>query len=189
MSCHPDTGERTTQTALAAQLGVRPQTVGYYVNGESLPNCEQLQMIAEYFNVTCDFLMTGRRIENKPVCDVLGLSDDTIQKMKLLNEGYDGFQSSDGLDYAPLILSILDCLLGDKDFYNAVQKAAEYEGKKKEGLDNDYLQFLGWKSAGYLQEFLIAFFSRNLVTMHERLKDYDNGQNWRGKFFDEEVND
>ena len=189
MAGHPDTGAKTTQAALAAYLGVRPQTVAYYVNGESLPNCEQLQKIAEYFNVTCDFLMTGRRLENKPICDVLGLSDDTVQKMKLLNDGYDGFQGADGVDYAPLMLAILDVMLGDRDFYGALQSAAEYEGKKKEGLDDDYLQFLEWKSAGYLQKFLIGFFAHDLAKAHAKLKDYDSGKNWRVRFFDEKGDD
>jgi DNA-binding XRE family transcriptional regulator len=179
MASHPDTGEKTTQAALAAHLKLRPQTVAYYVNGESLPNCEQLQKIADYFHVTCDFLMTGRRLENKPVCDMLGLSDDTVQKMKLLNDGYDGYEGSDGLNYAPLMLAVLDVMLGDRDFYGALLRAAEYEGKKHEGLDDDYLQFLEWKSAGFLQVFLLEFFSHNLASMHERLKGYDNGLNWR----------
>ena len=47
MDAHPDTGEKTTQKALADYLGVRPQTVSYYCTGESLPNCEQLLRIAE----------------------------------------------------------------------------------------------------------------------------------------------
>lgn len=180
MSSHPETGAKTTQATLAAHLGVRPQTVAYYVNGESLPNCEQLQKTAEFFNVTCDFLMTGRRLENKPICDMLGLSDDTVQKMRLLNDGYyDGFQGADGMDYGPLMLAILDVLLGDRDFYGALQQAAEYEGKKKEGLADDYIQFLEWKSAGYMQEFFLEFFRHNLASMHERLKAYDKGQNWR----------
>ncbi|MDR1536928.1 MAG: helix-turn-helix domain-containing protein [Clostridiales bacterium] len=179
MAAHPDTREKTTQAALAEHLGVRPQTVSYYCTGESLPNCEQLLKIAEYFHVTCDFLMTGRRVENKPVCDLLGLSDDTVQKIKLLNEGYDDFQGADGVDYAPLMLAILDVMLGDRDFYGALMQAAEYEGKKKEGLAADYLQFLEWKSAGVIQRFLLGFFSQNLASMHDKLKAYDTGLNWR----------
>jgi transcriptional regulator with XRE-family HTH domain len=180
MASHPDTGEKTTQAALAAHLGVRPQTVAYYVNGQSLPNCNQLQQIAEFFRVTCDFLMTGRRTDNKPVCDLLGLSDDTVQKLKLLNEGYDGFDGADGENLAPLMLALIDVMLGDRDFYATIQQAAEYEGKKKEGLAPDYLQFLEWKSADFVQAYLLRLFSLNLAAMHAQLKDYDNGANWRG---------
>jgi transcriptional regulator with XRE-family HTH domain len=178
MASHPDTGKKTTQAALAAHLGVRTQTVAYYVNGESLPNCNQLKQIADFFNVTCDFLMTGRRLENKPICDLLGLSDDTIQKIKVLGDGYDGFQGSDGFDYSPLMLAILDVMLGDIGFYNALMHAAEYEYQKKEGLSDDYLQFLEWKSAGYMQKYLLTLFHHNLASMHDRLKSYDTGENW-----------
>jgi transcriptional regulator with XRE-family HTH domain len=184
MACHPDTGESTTQKALAEYLDVRPQTVSYYCTGDSLPNCEQLLKIAQFFNVGCDFMMTGRRPENKPICDVLGLSDDTVQKIRLLNEGYDGFEGEDGKDYAPLMLAVLDVMLGERDFYNALMLAAEYEGKKKEGLADDYSQFLEWKSAGYLQDFFIHFFSHNLAKAHEQLKSYDNGLHWRARDYD-----
>ena len=184
MAAHPDTGAKTTQAALAAHLGVRPQTVAYYVNGESLPNCEQLQKIAEFFNVTCDFLMTGRRYENRPICDVLGLSDDTIQKMRLLNDGYDDFQGADGMDYAPLMVAILDIMLGSRAFYGALMQAAEYEGSKyedgiKKDYADDYIQFLEWKSAGIMQKYLLDLFQRNIMSVHHKLKAYDTGQNWR----------
>ena len=86
MDCHPNTGAKTTQKALADHLGVRPQTVAYYCNGQSLPNCEQLLEIAQFFGVTTDFLMTGRRTENKPVRDMLGLSENTVQNMKLVKD-------------------------------------------------------------------------------------------------------
>ena len=56
MEKHPDTGKKTTQKELAQFLGVRPQTVSYYCTGESLPNCEQLLKMAQFFDVTCDFL-------------------------------------------------------------------------------------------------------------------------------------
>ena len=68
----PKTGVAVTQKELAAHLGVRPQTVSLYCTGESLPNCEQLLKIAEYFGVTADYMITGRMPENKPVRDMLG---------------------------------------------------------------------------------------------------------------------
>ena len=177
MAGHPDTGVKTTQAALAAHLGVRPQTVAYYVNGESLPNCEQLLKIAEFFNVTCDFLMTGRRLENKAMCDELGLSDETIQKLRLLNSNYDGFEGADGFDYAPRMLALLDVILQDGEFYDALQAAAEYEIKKKEGYDDDYLQFLEWKAAGYLHKYLIRILRCNILSIHKKLISWNVGYN------------
>jgi transcriptional regulator with XRE-family HTH domain len=161
MDAHPDTGEKTTQKALADYLGVRPQTVSYYCTGESLPNCEQLLRIADFFGVTCDFLMTGRRIENKPVRELLGLSENTVQSMKLVKEGY--FEDS------PYMLAALDTLLGNKDFYLSMEQAANWYGKKEQAPD-DMKEFCEWKAAQYMQGFLLEFFSLNLKAIYEQMR-------------------
>jgi transcriptional regulator with XRE-family HTH domain len=165
MDRHPDTGAKTTQKVLADYLDVRPQTVSYYCTGDSLPNCEQLLKIANFFNVTCDFLMTGKRLENKPARDLLGLSDNTVQKIKLIKEGY--------FENAPIMLAMLDVMLGDKDFYTAMEQAAEYAGMKQADMTDDYLQFLEWKSASYIQNYMIHFFAQNLESIHYQLKGLD----------------
>ena len=162
MGRHPKTGEKTTQKALADFLGVRPQTVSYYCTGESLPNCDQLLKIAEYFNETADYLITGKRLENKPVRELLGLSDHTVDSLMLVKEGY--------FEDCPHMLAILDCLLGDKDFYLALEKAARNEGEKKEGHGERYLAFLTWESAEYMHGYLMDFFARNLPAIHEAMK-------------------
>ena len=164
MNAHPDTGERTTQKNLADYLDVRPQTVSYYCTGESLPNCEQLMKIAEFFGVTADFLMTGRRTENKPVRELLGLSERTVQNMKLVKKGY--------FEDTPYMLDALDCLLGDKDFYVSIEKALEWYGKKQ-GVSADVQEFCEWKAAQFMQSFLLEFFSRDLRAMHNKMKGSD----------------
>jgi transcriptional regulator with XRE-family HTH domain len=164
MNEHPDTGERTTQKTLADYLDVRPQTVSYYCTGESLPNCEQLMKIADFFGVTADFLMTGRRTENKPVREMLGLSERTVQNMKLVKEGY--FEDS------PYMLDELDCLLGDKVLYISVEKALEWYERKR-GAPDDMQEYCEWKAAQFMQSFLLEFFSRDLRAMHEKMRGTD----------------
>jgi transcriptional regulator with XRE-family HTH domain len=183
LASHPDTGVKTTQAALAAHLGVRPQTVAYYVNGESLPNCNQLQQIAEFFKVTCDFLMTGRRMENKPVCDMLGLSDDTVQRMRLVNENY--------REDTPSMPAILDCLLGEKDFYEALARVDSAYSKKEMSkipqcpdcggrlpfsVDDDITMYHEWKASNYLHGFLMEFFRQNLTSIHNKKTDYNGNR-------------
>lgn len=49
-----------TQAELAAELGVEPSAVGKYENGiQSYPRVEVLIKIAEYFNVSIDYLVRG----------------------------------------------------------------------------------------------------------------------------------
>ena len=45
-----------TQSELAKVLGVSPSTVGMYENGQREPNFEIEEKIADYFNVTLDYL-------------------------------------------------------------------------------------------------------------------------------------
>jgi transcriptional regulator with XRE-family HTH domain len=161
---HPDTGAKTTQKAIADYLGVRPQTVSCYATGESLPSCEQLLQIADFFGVTCDFMMTGRRVENAPVREILGLSENTVQAVKLIKEGY--------FEDCPAMLAVLDTLLGEKDFYIALEKAVNYYANKHE-YNDDYQQYLEWKVAGFLESFLLEFFGKNLLNIYAMRKEGD----------------
>lgn len=161
MDRHPDTGERTTQKALAEHLGVQPQTVSYYCTGESLPNCEQLLKIAEYFKVTADFMITGRRIENRPIRDALGFSERTIESLKLVKEGY--------FEDTPQMLAALDCLLGNKDFYIAIEKALTWH-EKKQNKDDDYQVFCDWNAAQFVESFLMEFFRYDFRKMYAKMR-------------------
>ena len=161
MDCHPATGVKTTQKALAEYLEVRPQTVAYYCNGQSLPNCEQLLAIAQYFGVTTDFLMTGRRTENKPVRDMLGLSENTVQNMKLVRDGY--------FEDTPYMLPLLDYVLGDKDFYLALERAAESSMKRTQvGAETEYAEFYEWKAAQALQEYFMNALRQNVQSIYDK---------------------
>ena len=46
------------QITIAADLGLRPQTVSYYINGRE-PDFDTLIAIAKYFDVTTNYLFLG----------------------------------------------------------------------------------------------------------------------------------
>ena len=159
MAVHPVTHERTTQKALADAVGVRPQTVSQYAIGETQPTPAVLLRIAEYFGVTVDFLLTGRRVENKPVREMLGLSEQTCENMKLVNEGY--FEDS------PFMLPLLDFILSDKDFYVALAAAADSAYKRQQVDDSsEYAEFYEWKAAQPLQDYLIHALRNNVQKIY-----------------------
>lgn len=143
----------TTQKELAKFVGIRPQTLSLYTTGETQPNVDRLLKIAEYFNVTTDFLATGTILEDVPVREMLGLSQRTVENMKLIKDGY--FEDS------PYMLSVLDSLLGDKDFYTALEKAATWYGRKEqieaEKGTEDETEFCEWKAAKYMETYLLDF--------------------------------
>lgn len=123
MDIHPVTGAKTTQKQMADYLGVRPQTVSCYCMGESIPDVERLMQIKEYFGVSADFLITGERLENAPIRDTLGLSETTIEKLKLVKENY--------FEDTPQMLYMLDYLLGDQEFYFTLERASDIADAKR----------------------------------------------------------
>lgn len=164
MAKSPKTGEPVTQKELAAYLGVRPQTVSLYCTGESLPNCEQLLKIAEFFDVTADYMVTGRKPENKPVREMLGLSETTVQNLRLVNDGY--FEDS------PYMLPLLDCLLGEKDFYIALERAAAYQQTGVEA-EPELKEYYEWKAGQALSDFFLYFLSKDLQAIYTERKRGD----------------
>lgn len=143
----------TTQKELAVFVGVRPQTLSLYTTGETQPNVDKLLKIAEYFDVTTDYLITGTVLEDIPVREMLGLSERTVENMKLIKDGY--FEDS------PFMLPLIDRLLGDKDFYLALQQAATWYGRKKQleadGSADGESEFCEWKAAKYMETYMLDF--------------------------------
>lgn len=69
------------QKELAAFLGVPDNTISYFVSGRRTPNTEQLAKIADFFNVSADYLLgrTNAKTTDKDVqfvCDYTGLTTD-----------------------------------------------------------------------------------------------------------------
>lgn len=92
----------TTQQALADALGVQRQTISYYCDGSSSPNWEGIANIADFFQVSADYLL-GKTADpsvkpsvvddlNLPisVCDMLlyNLDNDSLEGKRRCN----GFQ-------------------------------------------------------------------------------------------------
>lgn len=154
----------TTQKELADAVGVRPQTLSLYTTGETQPNVDKLLKIAEYFDVTTDYLITGTVIEDIPVREMLGLSERTVENMKLIKDGY--------FEDAPYMLPLLDRLLGDKDFYLALQQAATWYGRKRQlaaaaaddadSITEDEREFCDWKAVKYMETYLLDFMQADM---------------------------
>lgn len=79
----------TTQQELADILGVQRQTVSLYVNGQIRPDIGALSAIAQYLNVTTDWLLglTADRKKQPIATDVLGLSEVSVNKIKNYSKG------------------------------------------------------------------------------------------------------
>ena len=70
----------TSQKALADHLEIKPNIVSDWCHGKRTPNTEQIVRIADYFNVSADYLLC--RTKNKPadfklqaICEYTGLDE------------------------------------------------------------------------------------------------------------------
>ena len=77
----------TTITALAKELGITRQAVGQYCDGSGQPNAEKLSIIAQYFNVSVDWLLgltpvRDRSMELSGAAEYIGLSADNVAYLR-----------------------------------------------------------------------------------------------------------
>ena len=75
------------QKELAAHLGVPDNTVSYFVSGRRTPNTEQIAKIADFFDVSADYLLgrTNAKTTDKDlrfICEYTGLSENTIMTLR-----------------------------------------------------------------------------------------------------------
>lgn len=67
---------------VANDLNISYSSLSKYERGDQQPSYETLIRIANYFNVTTDYLMgitNSKSLENRNICDQLNLSDEAIQ--------------------------------------------------------------------------------------------------------------
>ena len=158
LECHPKTGGKTTLKALGEYVGIRQQTISLYKNGTTQPTPENLVKIAEYFNVSVDYLLTGISSENKDMHEELGLSEDAIALMKYAKD-------TGEFNGATPLIKLLDSLLSDKDFYEfleeldlkAEQVRSVLNGKfdKSNAGNLDIEGYFIWDLQKFVEEFIL----------------------------------
>lgn len=153
LNSSPTTEERHTQRDLAKYLNVSPQAVSQYCNGKTLPDHDTMLKIAQFFGITADHLITGIRPEDTPITEATGLSQETIECLKLVKDGY--FE-----DEAQNMIGIIDLVFRDKDFYKAIAYAGSWLDRKKD-LPEEQAEFCEWKAANRMTDFFLSFFAHN----------------------------
>lgn len=179
----------TTQKELADFVGIRPQTLSLYCTGETQPTIEKAIKVAEYYGLTLDYLLTGNIIEDIPVWEELGLTQNTAENIKLVKNGY--------FEKAPQMIYMLNYLLGDHDFYMTLEKACDIYEKKaaikrqrqefeerhkddKYGFVEDRQDFKDrldhedWKMARLFMQYFTTFADRDYKEVYRRTQ-WDKG--------------
>jgi len=93
----PKTGEKTTYKALAEHLDVKQQSVSSWANGTTAPDTKHIAPIADYFDVSCDYLLgrieikqrdsDGKDAEIKRLTNELETMQMIIRQIMALTDG------------------------------------------------------------------------------------------------------
>lgn len=82
---------KAKRSELAEYIGVSSVAVGQYYNGEALPAIDKLIKIADFFNVSTDYLLGRADVKTtdtnkQKICEYLGLSEETANKILQIKE-------------------------------------------------------------------------------------------------------
>lgn len=85
-----------TNTEFADFLGMTRQTVGFYLNGNRIPDIHGLRKIAEKCNVSADWLIGMSDVKNvdpniKAICQYTGLKEETILALHEMGKTEGGY--------------------------------------------------------------------------------------------------
>ena len=80
-----------SQAEVAKCIGTNPQTLGRYEQGKRKPDIEIVQRIADYYDVSVDFLLGREPKSNEKemlvkIYELSGLTSESIEKLRILNE-------------------------------------------------------------------------------------------------------
>jgi len=75
-----------SQLTLSKKVGIARQTISLYCTGQSYPDTNTLSKIADFFDVSTDYLLgrtkvKSKKIEMRSICDYTGLSEKALYKL------------------------------------------------------------------------------------------------------------
>lgn len=119
-----------TQSDLASVLGIAKTTLAAYEQEKSEPNIETLTKMANYFDVTIDYLLgrsDGRILEDQSIYERFGLTDEAIMSLEAIK------RISNNNNHTQSILKNINALIGDTEtllsissYLDAVVKKEQY---------------------------------------------------------------
>lgn len=122
------------QKDLAQYLGVKDNTISYFISGTRTPNTEQIKKIATFFNTSADYLlgMCSEPSNDKDVlfvCDYTGLSSGAVDELresnKIMVESEYKVILSDFIEQQKLSILIANCV----EYRKQVNKLTELQKK------------------------------------------------------------
>ncbi len=164
----------TTITAVARELGISRQAVSQYTMGIGQPNADKLLQIAEYFDVSCDWLV-GRQggaksfdINMDGVCRFLNMSEESVTFLRKLGQFAEDYPGT------------IDALFASKDFREVMKSMLKYrfslQGQRdaeKEHADRETK--IKWANSVFIEHFIATNGLGNVIRAWEAEIIGENG--------------
>ena len=175
-----------TQKKLADAVGVRPQTISLYATGQSYPDVNGIRKIAEYFEVSADWLLglTDTPTTNpyqRAAFDALGLSYKAVRYLMVLSEIEREKPPKNG---TVTRITLLSYLLSEPLFDIMLAECCAYIDRKNEESDEEFYnspEFLmcqdtlkkhGYSITSREQETFYQFKSKITLILQTLLNEY-----------------
>lgn len=126
---------KITQKELAKYLGVSDRSVGYYENGKRTPPPDMLEKIADFYNVSVDYLL-GRTYDRKPRRKK---SFDSSELVDLLPEEYRELFKEQNLGYIKFAKEMMKEEINPEDLIQLIRFTQNFRKKNPnppEGQDS-----------------------------------------------------
>ncbi|WOO36050.1 helix-turn-helix transcriptional regulator [Anaerocolumna sp. AGMB13020] len=127
-----------TAYKVSKDTGISTATLTQWKNGTSMPKQDKMQIIANYFGVTLDYLVTGKEISNTKEITLTKKDEKDIAKdlksiMEKIRNGEDGSIHYDGMEIDPDSLSLLENAIEIGLKHLKIINKEKYNPKKNKG--------------------------------------------------------
>lgn len=129
---------------VADELGISRASLEYYEKGKRKPDIDVLLLLADYYGVTCDYLLKGIATENVSINREIGLSDEAIDNLKLFAQEKSALPVSkrnyvSKIDIINFFLSKLFAVNPLQALEN-LEQIANLKCKGTENVNDDYIE-------------------------------------------------
>ena len=120
------TEKKLTQNDMAELLGITRQGYAKYENGSGEPDINSIDKLANYFNVTTDYLLGRSDIKNPEEITYASIKNDEYAALTpYQKEVMDFFMNSESLSFHDKPENLLDALEEFEIFYEMLKKREE----------------------------------------------------------------
>jgi len=111
---------RVNQQTVAEYVGVSRQAVANWKDGKTIPDMYSFKKLAEFFKVSYSFLFCDKH--NSSSLDKLGLSDGTIEKIRLIGE----LENYENVAHKTPLINLLNDFFESDFCYSIMKNAQKY---------------------------------------------------------------